>query len=337
MNLTNLRLSLIVFAIALPRLALAELSQDYSLTSKKFAKLSADEKKILGEYPANFANLRKFYQNVTMEAYLRLSLSVKQPGNLVFRGNGGDNFRLDSVYEEGGSSSHAVGIVTPSAAYLLYENPTNDKYAMSLYSKDRTRGLNLLLNYRFQVAPFSSNGTPLIGRVCCDRPNCTIDKVEVLKEDGDNIVAVTQSCKFGKSDWCHDVVRFYRDKCWAMKDVTSEGSVFGTPAGSALTIERCTYDGEKDGIPILKVYTFESGVRMPGGKIEPTVSEHYEIKTTPGAAPLSYFDVDTLLGKTKPGETVGFSRFRVICVLVGVIFVLLGILIRRRVSKASSR
>jgi len=337
MNLMNLRISLIVFAMALPHLALAESEPDYNLTGKKFAKLSVDEKNILHEYPENFAKLQEFYQNITMEAYEQPSSSVKKPGNLVFRGNGGDNFRLDSIYEAGGSTSHAVGIVTPSAAYLLYQNPTNDKYAIAFYTKDLTLGRNELLNYQFQVAPFSRNGTPLIGGMCYDRPNCNVDKVQIVKDGDDNLVVVAQSGKSGAKDWWTDVVRFYRDKCWAMKDIHSEGSVIGSQGVSSVTVENCTYDGGKDGIPILKTYTFESGLREPDGKIYPQLRAHYEIKTTPGAAPLLYFDVDSLLGKTKPGETVGFSHFRVICVLVGLILLLLGILIRRRVSKASSR
>ena len=130
------------------------------------------------------------------------------------------------------------------------------------------------------------------------------------------------------------VFRFYRNRSWALKESYYEGA--NGPEELSLMVERCTYDGEENGVPLLAGYELEYGTKnIQTGEETVHRREVFEIKKiTPGAVPLAEFDASRLIGSI--GETTTVSKFRIIAMAIGLILVVISICLRRRKVKAGA-
>jgi hypothetical protein len=86
----------------------------------------------------------------------------------------------------------------------------------------------------------------------------------------------------------------------------------------------CVYQGESDnGIPLLEKVVFKMEEDR-NGKFSVTELREYEInKITPGAVPLSEFEVGHFISKIGLQKSTNF--FRITCVLLGLLLMALGI------------
>jgi hypothetical protein len=323
-------------------------------TGQSFSTLSSNEKGFLQEYREHYARLRTFYQNITIEACEKTfarprsrdgvfppppdaDLALDWVRHYTFRANGGNYYLMDRSQHDVADLSKTVnskiGIVTPTGDYLLTKNLSTGKYFVSSYAINRAKDVAEMDGYIFQIAPFAFIAFPLDEFLLKDRANCTVDKVELQQDSGENLVVVSTSYKRNE-EWSRMWLRFYRDRSWALKDIHSEAMSSNDAKYLTMKSQTCSYSGEKDGIPLLRHCSIESSVKvLSTGKTKINHRQVFEIeRITPGPAALSYFDVDALLGKARIGEQVTSSRFRTICILLGIILVLVGILLKRRMA-----
>ncbi len=325
-------------------------------TGAFFSELSGEEKELLQEYRVNYMRLREFYQNITIEAHrtgYRLPRSADAgfpptPGaelelyvelDYTFRANGGDYLRMDWIEEEASSLSRKktgfVGILTPTEGFALERNGSNGRLHLVAHGKELDKYSGLFASHWFHTAPFGQQGIPLEHRLLVDQDGSyRLEKVEVGRESGEEIVSVSRLQK-SEAGWSRLILRFYRNRSWALKESSYEGTEDGTEE-SLLMVERCTYDGEEDGIPLLSGYTLEIGSKNISAS-EETVRRRdvFEIKKiTPGAVPLAEFDARGIIGKI--GEKTTISRFRIIAMAIGLILVVISLCLHRRKMKAGA-
>ncbi len=330
--------------------------QNDVFTGAFYSELSEGEKELLQEYRVNYMRLREFYQNITMEAHrtgYRLPRSAdagvpRAPGtelelyvelDYIFRCNNGEDYlRMDWGEEDASSLSMKtgfVGIITPTEGFALERNSSNGSLHLVAHGKDLDHYLDLFANHWFHTAPFGQQGTPLEYRLLVDQDDSyRLTKVDVGRESGEEIVSVSRSRKCDEG-WSRMTFRFYRNRSWALKESSYEGTEYGIEE-SLLIVERCTYDGEEDGIPLLSGYTLEIGGKNVSAS-EETVRQRdmFEIKKiTPGAVPLAEFDARGLIGKI--GEKTTISRFRIIAMAIGLILVVISLCLHRRKMKAGA-
>jgi len=326
-------------------------------TAQMFSELSFEEKALLQEYQRNYLRLKDFYENVTIETRgERFSLPRSAAGpfppapsatlesilsrELIFRSNGGDFLRMDSAILDASSSPGDIFIVTPTEGFHLSQSPSSGNYALLSHGKQVWRYRNSFAGLFFFCAPFGHDGIPLEKRILSDHPDhdaSRIKSVELRSESGEDIVLVSRLTD-------HDGVyssltfQFYRDRCWALKESRYECPMSRVPGDEELNVivERCVYDRGDDGIPLLAKYTRDH-IRGNESTNEEIIRRQdvFEIKRiTPGAVPLEEFDVDQLIGRI--GEETSVSRFRIIAMAIGLILVVTGIWLRRRMDKAKT-
>ena len=352
-----------ILAVTAGRISASEGAGDGSeqhdpFTGQMFSELSFEERALLQEYQRNYLRLKDFYENVTIETRGErfslprsaggvfpptpsATLELTRSGEMIFLSNGGDFLRMDSAVLDTSSSpgvgANAIVIVTPTEGFRLRQSPSSGNYALVAHGKEVGEYLSSFANFLFHFAPFANLGVPLEYRILSDREASRIESVELRSELGEDIVVVSRLTDHDGA-YSRLTFQFYRDRCWALKESRYECLMSRDPGETELNVivERCVYDGEDDGIPLLAKYTRE-GIRGNKSTNEETIHRRkvFEIqKITPGAVPLAEFDVDQLIGRI--GEKTTVSRFRIIAMTIGAILVVIGVWLRRRTVKAGA-
>jgi hypothetical protein len=156
----------------------------------------------------------------------------------------------------------------------------------------------------FFIAPFGK-GVFLIDE-CLLRvqksPDGKIDKVELRRESGEEIVVVHESWNWrtkedkreeGHSHSVQTVYQFYRNRSWALKEVFEVRSAVEHGSTTERTFHRyfCVYRGEKDGVPLLAEYSSSGGLLEPVKRKSTVAHRVYEVtQIVPDSPPLSAFD-----------------------------------------------
>ncbi len=350
-----------ILAVAADRISSSEGVADESeqlapLTGQMFSGLSVEEKALLQEYQRNYSRLKDFYENVTIEARGERS-SLPRSGDglfpptpsatlesilsreLVFRSNGGDYLRMDVAILDTSGPPGDIFIITPTEGFQLSHSSLSGSYSLLSHGMQVWRYRHSLAGLFFFCAPFGNEGIPLEKRVLSDSEAIRIESVELRSELGEDIVVVSRlSDHNGDGEFSSLTFQFYRDRCWALKESRYECLMSREPGELELNVivEQCVYDGEDDGIPLLAKYTRNHirGNKSTGEEIIHRQDVFEIAKITPGAVPLEEFDVERLIGRI--GEKTTVSRFRIIAVAIGLILVITGIWVRRRMDKAKA-
>jgi hypothetical protein len=334
---------------------------------KRFSNLSSAERKLLNEYPENYMRLRKCYDNIIM--YVRYEkfklphfLNEKSPlpdtrskytpeddVDFVFYVRSGGYCRRD-VIPHGDKTPSSVFIITPTEGYQFKKDSLKDKYSVRMYGKRKTRNdiFSDMGTRPFFMAPFA-RAVFLVDEHFLWVQNSLdgkIEKVELQRESGEEIVVVHESWKWktkedkekeGSWHWVRTVYQFYRNRSWALKEIFYERSATENASTTEHSFRRycCEYRGEMNGVPLLAQYTSSSGLLEPFKEKIPVTHNVYEVtKITPGPPPLSVFDPQQFTRGEVVGEQKSPYVFRVLCVLLGILLVIFGIRMRRKFKTA---
>jgi len=234
-----------------------------------------------------------------------------------------------------------ITLLTEMKGYQLSKSDPSRKYfslnASRDFSKPDTEGIAMAVLY-FDAAPFSRNDMPLehfIFQRPIEGKPYILEHVRQKEIDGEQIVEI----KFSLVDLPDIFGVVWLDRnLWGVRStygrsqVTSPGGTFG---GIHWTREMCTYDGEVDGVPLLKTYQREEGTLAPETQ-EERITRQILAEVTqliPGPPDLSEFDVAQFL---PPNVRIGeitkaqLSPARIIAIVIGVILIILGIYLKIR-------
>jgi hypothetical protein len=303
--------------------------------------LLQEKSKLLEEFDKHFDAVRDFYTNVTLEATEKFfqAYSSDMEGfprpekfNLVFvvkngykfYSNGGKYFRLDiSRYadeESGTSKDDVIGIITPDDVYTLQNVSGN--YALSGQGKPSSSFSQMLHSYYFHSIPYSYIGEDF--RSLLFSPKTTIQKITRAGELDLEMITFFLSVLTPKEDYAEFEISFYRNKSWALAGLKSKVPVNALPGLFIFRSFDCVYQEKSDnGVPFLEKVVFKME-KDRNGKFSVTEFREYEInKITPGAAPLSEFEVNQFISKIGQQKSTNF--FRMTCMLIGLLLMIIGI------------
>lgn len=327
------------------------------LGAATFSKLTAGEKILLHEYHDNYVRVARFYRNVTMEvketsfvlarsavgifpAAPTAGLEIEAVRDCVFRARDGSHFRMDGNSYDATDltvpTTSRIGIISPSESFLLGRSTSNGTPYLIAHGKDREEYLSALSVYYFHIAPFGLGALPLEYRIFADQ-GCTVDKVAVEDSAGEEIASIFMSGETPQvaTRW---KFRFYRNRCWAAKEVSEESSYAESPGRIVRERQFCEYEGASQEVPLLRRCIWEQADQADESAVERIVHRRvFEVaKLTPGAPPLAEFNVNQFVGTVLDSTKSTFSTFRVVCIINGFLLVLIGVYLHRR-SRAKTR
>lgn len=211
-----------------------------------------------------------------------------------------------------------ITLLTPTMGYQLSRNdPRNQYFSLNVkqdFTKSNNGGVEIEVLY-FDGAAFSSEATPLeeILFQCPPAidgvPYRVVEYVQQKEIAGEQVVEirlVSSRHLDSNPDNIHGIIRLYRDS-WVVKDafsrtqIVSPGKYFGEIGWIRTS---CTYDGELNGVPIMRTYQRYSGDFDKETQEEKLARQiHCEVtKLVPGPPDLSEFDVAQFL---PPGAEIG--------------------------------
>lgn len=276
--------------------------------------LMAPEQELVREYARQWPKVFEVYQSMAIQGSIyRESWSADQAEFVVdseFKGSArilnNQMFRVSGQMPDG---STGMAIVTPTDVYGFSWNEDKQSYFLSSRFKAESRFMeNYISQFAIHIEPFCNGefhrlvfGTPQNGQ-----QTVTLDRMEVSDEDGEEIVTATVICRGTNQgrDWTRfRVFKFLRNHYWAKQSDISAFVRIPEQDYTALVTVRCYYDGDHDGVPILKECLRESGTAdfsadevdrrrvFAPGNIRITSRERAIATTfTPGAPDLSEFD-----------------------------------------------
>lgn len=349
----------VVACCALSRAAQPPTENRLDLTARAFSRLDTSERGLLREFYDSYGRVKKFYENITINARER-TFALQRPlggalpaaphaplvlaeiKSLEFRANGGKYFRMDGtefdVADPLKKTGERFGVITPTEGYLFGRNPTSDKIFVIANGKNPSEYVSDLAEFVFHTAPFSFGPVLLENLVFKNRVG-TVDRIELQTDGGDQLVVMHLS--YNKGDqWCRTTLRLYRQRSWAVKDIELEGSVAGSAGETCVTRQTCAYESGGGLVPLLTSCMFESSIKG-GAKLAERVTHRDEFEITriqPGPAPLSEFDVRQFLGVAKIGNIEKISYFRLVCIIVSVLVIVVagGIRLRRGLAERAA-
>jgi hypothetical protein len=113
--------------------------------------------------------------------------------------------------------------------------------------------------------------------------------VRSVQEKAENIVLIKAEIRNPTTNGHGDyIVKFLPDSSWAVKEVVFDST-------DSLEKSTCTYDGEIDGVPLLKTLVSEKGRAKKDGGGLVSKEEFIVTKIIPGAIPLAEFEVQQFL------------------------------------------
>lgn len=323
--------------------------------------LSSFEKELVHEYAQLWPKVYDFYSSLEFEgSIIDESRTDKDASFVVDSEMQGTAKILDNqMFKIAGKmpdGSAGMVISTPSDVYGFLWNQEKEKYFLaSRFTTSSVFMDQYISKYAFHIEPFSNGEFQRIVFGMARSPNQTwrLMGLEVLDEDGEEIAKATVVCE-GENKGVHWrrllLYRFYRNRSWAKRDVVS---AFPDPEKRIYSVawSRCLYEGEKDGVPLLKECIRESGTApFPTSPDDPGVfdpesttclsrSRAIARQLIPGPPDRAEFDPEPFLksmgglGEIKP------STWRpTILVLNGLVLLFLGLflLVRNR-QKANAR
>ncbi|MCR4414574.1 MAG: hypothetical protein NUV77_19325 [Thermoguttaceae bacterium] len=319
----------------------------------KFANLSAKEKDLLNEYRANFARLKRCHDNIAIEARERVwaipplardvsgsssaaEVVLTEERHFAFHANGGNHYRMDGrEYDPRDLSKPirlGVAIITADEAYLFGQRPSDGEYFVMGRAKSR-KGIDELARYSFHIAPFAEGALSLDAMLLRDGGANTIAKVELLDDANEQLVAVT-SVHASKGNANRTLLRFYRKRAWAVKDIRHEEITERDRKQLRIVVHRCLYSGEHEGVPLLKKYARETSLReIASGKERVVHRQVFDVeRIAPGPVALSEFDVAKFRVATRIPRLL--SVISIHGVILGVVLVILGLRVSRKSPRA---
>lgn len=350
--------TLLVYALVLSSClnagALADtngLKKEPDFQRRNLSKLSPKEIDLLKEFYRNYLRLESFYANITMVAHEETSslprssdgtfppvpnakLEIVQVRELTFRANGGQYYRMDGIQYSAPDLTKktfvGVGIITPTEGYLFEKTPSTDRYYVSAHGKNRDEYVGAICRYIFPIAPFSNEETKLEHMLRNESTGFSINRVETAHGPDGELATIWTSAETGRHR-AAGVYQFYRDRSWALKEHVGN-SKSDDPSNSydLTTTQTCSYGGEKGGAPLLRNCTIAVTDNASGNKVVVSRQVFEITKIVPGASPLAEFDTRQFIEKQSISETGVFPHFRVVCILLGLISLLIGIFVRRR-------
>jgi hypothetical protein len=331
-------------------------------TDSMFSKLSQEEKDILSDYAKKYSKIKYFYENIRIDVKEKIydfcdkdniplpqnSLPfLKREEEVEIRYNQLQNqekfIRIDTLFLYIDSDnpdvqyknkqhyiSRYISIITPQKLLELEKKDNkNPYYSIVTRRKNNNEGQRPMM--QFDTAPFAETGIPL-EKMFFQKPpfrqkeKYVIDYVKPVLDSGNQCIEIKSSLADSDAYW---IFKLSRDHFWGVKETHEHAANFWHKT-------YCTYDGHKDGIPLLKSYRIDYGrYDLDAAKTEQLTSQiQYEITNIiPGPVDLSEFDVAQFLPpQAKIGEITParFSWFRIVCISLGILLMILGILMKQK-------
>ncbi|MCR4412537.1 MAG: hypothetical protein NUV77_08960 [Thermoguttaceae bacterium] len=305
-------------------------------------RVSAAEREILEEYRAMLARLKEGYGNMSMEG-IRREASVraytssenpegKRASYLVFCARGERLFRAESrgLTPDGQTTTGRTGVLLVRPEGYVRASNTGVDGAMVVGDwGDYEEGLAELSYLAFQWSPCRAYVAPvetwIFGPLPFRADTYSIEKVEEALEGSKRLVRIHTTAAWKDRRQRRNVFTFYRDKCWALKEITLG---MRSPMGENDELLRGTYEygGTAGGLPLLKrvAYWRELGPAQTRGLVE--TFEVVKIDLRP--PPESQFTAEALGITLGPPRAVWLGRLAML--LVGVAMIALFLLLRRR-------
>jgi len=315
------------------------------------ASLSDPERNLLEEFRRVFPKIQSLYTNIQMEADLSRyqkegvqgggspvpsgeELPLAGRSHLTFYVR--DGLRIDDtlkpyyrleVADYGSQASldipeeEWIGIATPDNIYALSKFKERSYIAGTEKTSDQALSQHIF-SVPFLSAPYAISGIP-VTRWMFEFDDVTVQSVTPDKSSSDGeIVTVIFRRHYPMGD-AHFECRFMRNKGWALLYAKK---VVGSPNNhEGGFILQNTYEGEVDGIPLLKRVVYEEFYGETNAVPEIYLRKNYEItKIIPGPPKLAVFDVQRLLSSSS-GK---WSYFRILCVAIAAALIAAGLYLR---------
>jgi hypothetical protein len=315
--------------------------------------LSNNELQLLNEYRTAFSQIKKIYSNLSMEAeedrfFLKFvdgvfptpddkqEYTLQEKRRYSYFVNDDKFFRVDIVSrvtsEFKKPFENSIYILNPSESYKL-SKPDGGQYNLQLHGKTSDEFLFRVKELQFHNSPYVCNSRDILEHIFSNANNQTISqvKLEMNPNTGDEEVIILLEYSFpeyrGNGEF-----RFLRNKGWVLSSykgcsepVKNDGKRF-----YRTLIIRNEYEGEKDGVALIKKIQWEYAV---GAQRETQKIQEKRIFTinmiTVASPPMSVFDVKQFFPYTI-GKYPRYNFFRITCVVLGLIFIAIGLFLLRK-------
>ncbi|MEI8381001.1 MAG: hypothetical protein WCJ09_12790 [Planctomycetota bacterium] len=294
------------------------------------AHLPVAEQELVREYVKEWPRVVQFYQSMTFEGSISREDRVDDQSEYIvsseFHGTAkilnNQMFRITGKAADG-----TMGMVIADATdvYGFGWNESKQSYFLASRFKSDSSFMNdYITQYAFHIETFDCGefyrvvfGTPQHGN-----QTVTLDRVEIMHVDDEEVVRATVVRKGSNKgeEWCAiRVFDFLRNRSWARKAVHHAYLDIPNRTYKSLETIRCSYDGEVDGIPLLKECVREWGSApfsdeeldrsrffAPGIAVYRVRERATVNKFTPGPPDLAEFDAKPFLkamgglGRVKP-------------------------------------
>lgn len=334
------------------RVVLADPSLIPDFTTSTFSGLSAEERELLIEYAHAFPRLRETYENLSIQAEIREywaptreqatsqldELPRHGRARLLYDAQEGRRFRFEWIrYDRKDFDlvrGQTLGVVTPEISSLLKKDLETGKWFLKGTGKDSEEYLRFARSLNVHIAPFADLPVTLDCFLLTEsHPVKTIESV-TLKENNvvEAVMVVRNPEGTGRTTY-----ELLRGAGWAVKRIRDESDM---PEREAIGYYEsiCEYEGEIDGIPLLKTWENRGGSRnRTTGEILWRKRDIADVvcNPRPDYAP-GHFDADSILGNTIPLTFSGSgSGTQWLLLINAALLFLLGIWLSRKQKKSA--
>ena len=234
------------------------------------AHLPVAEQELVREFAKQWPRVFQFYQSMTFEGSISREDWVDDQSSYVvsseFHGTAkilnNQMFRITGKAADG-----MMGMVIADATdvYGFGWNESKQSYFLASRFKSDSSFMNdYITQYAFHIETFSCGefnrlvfGIPQYGN-----QTVTLDRMEIMHVDDEEVVRATVVRKGTnkREEWCAiRVFDFLRNRSWAKKAVHHAFLDIPNRTYKSLETIRCSYDGEVDGVPLLKECVREWG------------------------------------------------------------------------------
>jgi hypothetical protein len=324
------------------------------LDGKMFARLNENGKQLIAEYHRAYERLLTFYRNIRMEVSEKRfeqrdgigaatgdRLPLTRERRYRYMAMPGGFHRLEEEDEDEVSSlpysmpTLKIAIATPEETFFIERTPPTGSPLVTACDKDSEESAYWLSGYPFVSAPFGLGATPL-DWVVFGNIGSIVEKVEVESIANEEIATIVVSGADAKSSatWR---LQFLKNRSWALREATFEGSHAETPGESIIEKQRCDYGESRDGVPIVTRAVWKWSKRKGAPAVEAWFDrrEFDYTAVIPGAPDVQLFNARALADSPHIHHPI--SRDRVAWNVGGVLLMLTGLLMWYRKHVAANR
>lgn len=264
---------------------------------------------VLAEFPAQFERLKQFYTNYASDGTLLYekydaAAAAYRPLKTVA---GALKVRDDALFRLAWTRGDTEYLLLASPdQFYFFETPQPDQKRFIRAHGKSYRPNGFPQEYYFRFGACEAGNVLAALRHRNPEMNLRIQRVTESHEAGEALVTVeTSAAAAGAPN--REIITYYRNRCWALKDYFSWQS-FDADEQYVWQRRHVDYEGERDGIPIMKRLVHETGTAPYGandvdrqvvyqtssetGALRYTLSiDHFE----PGPPALAEFDPQPLL------------------------------------------